>query len=83
MDIIDINPFECRSLFEVVNKLMLHPQMSDFKESWISFQQNRRGKHPAYSGLTRILTGNIDRRTKKMVFSYKNWRVLGINLYID
>ena len=78
---IKIGPCECTSIVEVVNKLMLHPDMINSRESWVAYAKKE--KHSAVTALTRMLTGHIDKRTGKKVFSYKNWHILGINISID
>jgi hypothetical protein len=55
--------------------------MADVRERWSVYPQKE--KHPAVTILTRMLTGNIDSRTSKRVFTYKNWRILGINISMD
>ena len=37
----------------------------------------------AVTALTRILSGHIDQRTGKKLFSFNEWRVLGINCFIE
>jgi hypothetical protein len=80
-DVITIGPCECFSLVDVVNKLMLHPRMSVEYENWIKHPNKE--KHYLITALTRALTGHIDKKTGKSVYTFKNWRVLGINISID
>jgi len=80
-DVVEIGPYQANSIVDVVNKLMLHPQMSILKEEWFSFPKKE--KHSAVNSLTRMLTGHMDKKTNKSVFSYKNWWILGINLLKD
>lgn len=79
--IVNIGPQECSSLVSVVDKLMLNPLMSDKRQDWINSEKKE--KTYVLTGLTRMLTGNIDKNTGKSVFSVMDWRILGININID
>ena len=68
-------------MVSVIDKLMLHPVMKNEREVWLGYQKKE--KYPLLTGLTRILTGNINEKTKKGLYSYKNWVVLGINILIE
>lgn len=80
-ELVKIGPCECSCIVDVVDKLMSNPLMENQKNSWRTYVQKQ--KHPAVTILTRMLTGHIDKRTGKRVFSYQNWRILGINISID
>lgn len=77
-DILTINPYECSSLVFVIDKLMLHPQMENKRQNW-NLSKNKE-KHYAISGLTRMLTGYIDKKSGKGLYSFMGWIILGINL---
>lgn len=79
--VVKIGPCECSCIVDVVDKLMSDPLMENQKQNWRLYVQKQ--KHPAVTILTRMLTGHIDKRTGKRVFSYQNWRILGINISID
>nr|YP_002000418.1 putative HNH homing endonuclease [Oedogonium cardiacum]YP_002000460.1 putative HNH homing endonuclease [Oedogonium cardiacum]ABU88179.1 putative site-specific DNA endonuclease [Oedogonium cardiacum]ACC97280.1 putative HNH homing endonuclease [Oedogonium cardiacum]ACC97296.1 putative HNH homing endonuclease [Oedogonium cardiacum] len=74
--IVIIQPFECKSLVDVIDKLMNQPHMIEERENWHQLQK----KEKSYwiTGLTRTLTGHICKKIGKCVFSFKGWRVLGI-----
>ena len=57
---------------------MAFPQMKKEKEVW----QNTKNKEKYYgiTALTRTLTGHVDKKTNKRVYSFKGWRVLGLFL---
>lgn len=75
---ITIEPCECTSLVYVVEKLMAHPLMESKRESWETCKKKE--NFYALTALTRTLTGHVDERTKKSVFTFWNWRVTDINL---
>ena len=81
LETVIIEPFECPNIVFVINKLMLHPQLEQRRENWNRFPNKK--KHFAVSALTRILTGHIDQRTGKSLYSFMGWRVLGINSFIE
>ena len=74
--IVIIEPFECKSLVDVISKLMNQPHMIEERENW--HQCQKKEKSYWISGLTRALTGHKCKKTGKCVFSFNNWRVLGI-----
>jgi len=41
-DVVEIGPDRAKSIVDVVNKLMLHPQMSILKEEWYSFPKKEK-----------------------------------------
>ncbi len=67
-EIVVIEPLEYSSLVDVVGYLMTFPQMIDKKESWDTCLKKE--KHYSISGLTRTLTGHIDKKTGKSIFSF-------------
>ena len=71
-----IQPDECSSLTEVVNKWIEHPEMADHKQSWVDCSEKE--KFYFLTALTRILTGHVDEKTTKALYSVKGWKVLGI-----
>ncbi len=75
-EIVIIEPFTYPSLVDVINYLMIYPQMVDKQQSWESCLKKE--KYSAVTALTRILTGHIDKKTGKKLFSFMGWRVLGI-----
>lgn len=79
-EVVNIEPFECPNVVSVIDKLMSHPRMKGkpAKQSWTLSEK----KEKAYgaSGLTRILTGHVDKKTGKRLYSLMGWRVLGINI---
>ena len=80
-EILRIEPFECPNVVYVIEKLMLHPQMEKRRESWnVSKNKN---KYYTVSALTRVLSGHIDQKTGKKLFSFNEWKVLGINCLIE
>lgn len=80
-DIIKIGPNECTNLVAVIEKLMQHPSMVNERQSWDLTKKKE--KHAILTSLTRSLTGHVDKKTGKCVFSFKNWRILGINIYLS
>jgi hypothetical protein len=74
-------PCECSSLVAVVEKLMQHPQMASLRQNWNTYPKKE--KHYAITALTRSLTGHVDKKTGKSVFTFFGWRLLGINISID
>lgn len=78
-EMVYIEPNECSSLVDVVEKLMAYPVMENKRESWNTCENKE--KHYAITALTRTLTGHIDKKTKKSVFTFMSWRVLGINRF--
>lgn len=73
-----IQPNECSSLVDVVDKWMEHPEMSDDHQSWLDYA--RKNRFSFLTALTRMLTGHVDPKTKKALFTVKGWRVLGLLL---
>ena len=61
-EIVTIEPYECSSLVNVVDKLMNHPLMDDKRESWNTCKNKE--KHYAITALTRTLTGHIEKKKK-------------------
>ncbi len=59
-EIVVIEPLEFSSLVDVVGYLMTFPQMIDKKESWDTCLKKE--KHYSISGLTRTLTGHVDKK---------------------
>lgn len=57
---------------------MAHLLMISKRESWNTCEKKE--KFYALTALTRTLTGHVDEKTKKSVFTFWNWRVTGINL---
>lgn len=80
-EILTIEPFECPNVIYVIEKLMLHPLMKKQRESWNVCKNKNR--YYTVTALTRILTGHIDQRTGKKLFSFNDWKVLGINCFIE
>jgi hypothetical protein len=80
-EILTVEPFECANIVFVIDKLMSHPLMAEKLEDWVSCEKKE--KHYGVSGLTRHLTGHIDEKTGKRLYSIMGWRVLGINSYIE
>jgi hypothetical protein len=80
-EILIIEPFECPNVVYVIEKLMLHPKMKKQRESWDA--SKNKNKYYAVTALTRILSGHIDQRTGRRLFSFNEWRVLGINCFIE
>ena len=80
-NLVKIGPCECHHMVAVVDKLMSHPFMENEREHWqrCDTKQN----HPYLMGLTRLLTGHIDKKTQKKTFSYKDWCCLGINIIVE
>lgn len=60
---------------------MQHPSMTSIRPNW--YLCSKKEKHYAITALTRTLTGYIDKKTNKSVFTFLNWRLLGINISID
>ena len=81
LETVIIEPFECPNVVLVIDKLMFHPNMKKKREIWDLCEN----KEKAYgvSALTRILTGYVDKKTGKRIYSLMGWRVLGININID
>jgi len=79
--VVKIGPCECDQMVDVIDKLMSHPDMINEREVWLAYEKKE--KYPVLTGLTRILTGHVDTRTRKRLYSYKNWFVLGINIIIE
>lgn len=79
--IVKIGPCECNHMVDVINKLMSYPDMANERDIWLGYKKKE--KYPVLTGLTRLLTGHVDKRTRKALFSYKNWRILGINIIIE
>lgn len=77
-EVVKITPHECDSLVCVIDKLMSHPQMASKRESWDECEEKE--SYYAITALTRTLTGHIDKKTNKSVYSFMGWRVLGINI---
>lgn len=80
-EIVSIGPGECLSLNEAIEKWLQHPLMHKEQIVWNTYKNKE--KSYLTSGLTRMLTGHIDNKTNKRVFSVKGWRIVGINLYSD
>lgn len=76
--VVKIEPCECSSLVAVINKLMSEPQMNEERQSWDRCEKKE--KHYSITALTRTLTGHVDKRTGKSVYTFMGWRVLGINI---
>nr|QUO99132.1 putative HNH homing endonuclease [Oedogonium capilliforme]QUO99167.1 putative HNH homing endonuclease [Oedogonium capilliforme] len=74
--VVIIEPSECSSLVDVIEKLMNQPHMKEERESW--HQCKKKEKSYWITALTRTLTGHVCKKTGKCVFSFKGWRVLGI-----
>jgi hypothetical protein len=74
--VVVIEPSECSSLVDVIEKLMNQPHMKEERESW--HQCKKKEKSYWITALTRTLTGHVCKKTGKCVFSFKGWRVLGI-----
>ncbi len=79
--VVKIGPCECNHMVSVIDKLMSYPDMANDKDFWLGYEKKE--KYPVLTGLTRLLTGHVDKRTGKGLFSYKNWRILGINIIIE
>ena len=77
-NVFTVQPNECSSLVYVMDKFMNHPLNTNKKESWETIQKKE--KHSVLTALTRILTGHIDSKTKKCLFSVNGWMFLGVNL---
>ena len=58
--------------------LMKCPQMKHKQVIWKKTQKKE--KYYGITGLTRILTGHIDSKTGKCLYSCMGWRVLGVFL---
>ena len=76
--VLHIKPFEFSNLTEVIDLLMQYPQMKHKRSAW----NKHKKKEKAYevSALTRILTGHIDPKTGKSVYSFSGWQLLGVFL---
>lgn len=61
--------------------LLTHPEMESERYSFNKLAN--KSQHALTSALTRTLTGHRDKKTKKSVFTFKNWRVLGIYTFMD
>lgn len=79
--VLKIGPCECQHMVDVIDKIMLQPNMEDKKEVWINYKKKE--NYPLLTGLTRLLTGHVDQKRKKRLYSYNNWFVLGINIIIE
>lgn len=71
-----IKPDANANITEVIDQLMNHPQMKHKKVAWDHYQKKE--KSYGVSALTRILTGHIDKKTGKSVYSFMGWQLLGI-----
>lgn len=69
-------PSECESLVAVIDKWLSHPEMHEKRLLWLACKTPE--KYTLYTGLTRMLTGHRDKKTKKAVFSVAGWRVEGL-----
>lgn len=75
-EVIIIKPFETANVTEVINILMHHPQMKKKKQIWETIKKKE--KSYGVSALTRILTGHIDKKTGKSLYSFMGWQLSGI-----
>lgn len=80
-DVVTVEAFECPNVTLVVDKLMSHPTMKKKRENW-DLCENK-GKSSGVNGLTRLLTGRVDKKTGRLLYSCMGWRVLGININIE
>lgn len=80
-EVVTIEPFECPNIVLVIDKLISHPTMEEERENWNLCQKKE--KYYGVSGLTRILTGHVDRKTGKRLYSFMGWKLLGININIE
>lgn len=79
--IVRIKPDECGCLTDVINKLMQYEQMKEKQAIWKN--TTNKAKYYGITALTRTLTGHIDVKTNKSVYSFLGWRVLGVLLPIS
>ena len=80
-NLVKINPSECHHMVAVTDKLMSHPFMENERPTWQACNQKQ--NHPYLMGLTRLLTGHMDKKTQKKTFSYKGWSCKGINIIVE
>jgi hypothetical protein len=76
-----IEPLECPNLVFVIDKVMQVPSMKAKREKWNC--NDKKSNYSTVTGLTRILTGNVQQKTGKSLYSTGGWTVKGINLDID
>ena len=75
---IRFQPGECKSLVEVLDKWLSHPEMDEKRLLWVVCKNPE--NFTLYTGLTRMLTGHRDKKTNKAVFSVAGWRIEGLFL---
>lgn len=73
-----IQPGECKSLVEVIDKWLSHSEMLEKRSLWLACENKE--KFTLYTGFTRMLTGHRDQKTKKAVYSVAGWRIKGLNV---
>lgn len=75
---VEIKAGECATLHNVMDLWLSHPELKQQKEQWQ--QAPVKQSFSLYTGLTRIITGHVDKKTKKSVFTVAGWFIQGILL---
>lgn len=75
---IEIYAKECLNIVSVINKWVSHPEMAYIRQQWLDSPKKQ--GFALCSGLTRILTGHMDKKTNQAVYSIHGWILLGIFL---
>jgi hypothetical protein len=72
-------PNQYANLQQIVGDWVKHPEMQEkYLQSWKNCLEKE--SHILTTALTRHLTGHIDKKTKRSVFTIASWQVTGINL---
>lgn len=75
---VEILPGEYQSIVQVIDLWLSHSEMVEKRQQWDACENKE--KFPLSTGLTRMLTGHRDQKTKKAVYSVAGWRIRGLNL---
>lgn len=73
-----IKPGECQTLHDVLDLQLSHPELSEQNEQWKKAPVKQ--SFSLYTGLTRSITGHVDKKTKKSVYTVAGWFIQGILL---
>jgi len=57
---------------------MRHPTMKEYLNPYLLTEN--KAKTYSVSGLTRILSGHVDKKTDKRLYSVMGWQLLGVRL---